>query len=347
MRFDELIAKASEKKAGDLHLVPGLPPMLRINGRLNPLEGKPLTGNEVKSLIIESCVEFTPGFENGDLDTTTEILETNPIISELNHQGAVDYGYTASNGIRTRINAFMTRAGVNIAVRIFNEQIPKPQEINMPLSVQMLGQKSHGLVLFSAPTGHGKTTSIASMIQRINETQEKRIVTIEDPVEYVYPQGKSIIAQREVGKDCKSFTDGLRSALREDPDIIVIGEIRNADSILAAISAAESGHLVFSTLHSGNVVEAIDRITQYFPSELHSVVLAQLANAFEGIICQKLLPRKDGSGRVAAFEVLLPTPATKKLMQDRPADIPGYMLRQTGMIKMEECVRELREKEII
>lgn len=330
--IDYLIQKAKKLGAGDLHLVPGTSPIARVNDRFIHLSKEPLSSDKIINLLhsINEDLFFSP---NRDLN--------------LYDVGDIDCGYTTANGVRVRVNAFLSASGVNAAIRIFRANIPTLPELGIPFSVRLLAQKSSGLILFSGPTGNGKTTSIAAMLQSINESAEKRIVTIEDPIEYTFPAGKSIISQREVRKHCRSFLDGLHAALREDPDIIVVGEIRNADSVQAVINAAESGHLVFSTLHGGNVIEAIDRIAQYFPNDQHSIIRAQLANCFEGIICQRLFPRKDGAGRIAAFEVLLSTPATKALVRDNPAELPGYMFARFGMGVMDDSIKELKHKNLI
>lgn len=328
MHIDALISKAAAKRASDLHLVAGLPPIIRgSDGNLTEIFSEPLSSDEILTLA-------GPFFSEKHSE-------------ELQERGDADLAYTTADGIRVRINIFQSHAGANIALRILNSEIPSMQALSLPISVQLISRKQHGLILFSAPTGNGKTTSIASILNSINESQQKRIITIEDPVEYIFPHKKSIISQREVGKDCISFAAGLHAALREDPDVILIGEMRDADTVLSAISAAESGHLVFSTLHSGNIVEAVDRITQYFPSTQHDIILAQLANSFEAIVCQRLLPRKGG-GRIAAFEILLSSVATRQLIRNNHAsDLPGYMHEKEGMLLMEKSIKRLKEQGLV
>lgn len=327
--FDALITQAAAAGASDLHLIPNKVPIIRRNdGTMLPLDEE--------SLDSFNIYKYAQYF----------FKSTSP--EDLDRVGDIDLSYTSSTNIRLRVNVFKSMDGINMAIRLFGKEIPSMATLKLPLSVQLLTNRTQGLILFSAPTGNGKTTSIASIIQNINISQGKRIITIEDPVEYIYHDGESVISQREIGRHCQSFASGLHAALRENPDIIVIGEMRDADTILTALSAAESGHLVFSTLHSGSVVEAIDRITQYFPASQHGILLAQLANSFEAIVCQKLYRRRDGQGRTAAFEVLLSTPATRSLIREnRASDLPGYMFAKDGMISMEASVRELKERGVI
>lgn len=329
MIFNEFIDLAALAGASDLHLIPEKRPVARLgNGTIERLDCEVPTSQE----IFKMGQELFKSSSHEDFDRI----------------GDIDLACTADNGVRLRINLFKSTDGCNMAIRLLGREIPSMQALKLPLTVQLLTNRTQGLILFSAPTGNGKTTSIASIIQNINISQGKRIITIEDPVEYIYHDGESVISQREIGRHCQSFASGLHAALRENPDIIVIGEMRDADTILTALSAAESGHLVFSTLHSGSVVEAIDRITQYFPASQHGILLAQLANSFEAIVCQKLYRRRDGQGRTAAFEVLLSTPATRSLIREnRASDLPGYMFAKDGMISMEASVRELKERGVI
>lgn len=327
--IDDLIFKANEIGASDLHMIAGRPAIIRdINGVLTKFGSACLSSDQI-------LFYAEPFFE----EHYSKLLEEN---------GDADLAYTTTDGIRVRINIFKSISGTNLAIRILHDKIPSMQTLNLPVPVQLISRKQHGLVLFSAPTGNGKTTSIAAILQSINESLSKRIITIEDPVEYIFPQSKSVISQREIGRDCSSFARGLYAALREDPDIIMIGEMRDAETILAAISAAESGHLVFSTLHSSNVVEAIDRLTQYFPPSQHDVILAQFANVFEAVVCQHLHPLKYKTGKIASFEVLLSTVATRQLIRNNQVnDLPGYMHEQDGMILMEKYEKRLREKQLI
>ena len=327
--FDELIQEAAEAKASDLHLLPDKSPYVRsANGEISPLPHDPIKSSDLLALLMAAIP--TPDWLKAMLD-----------------HGDVDLSYHTGK-VRTRINLFYTRGNVGAAIRLFRDKIPTMQSLGLPMAVQGLCKRHHGLVLFSAPTGGGKSTSIASMLEAVNATQKKRIITIEDPVEYMFDQKQSLISQREIGKDCKSFAYGLRSALREDPDIIMIGEMRDKETIQSAVAAAESGHLVFSTLHSADVIEAVDRILQYFPQGEQDTMRMQFANAFLAVVAQKLLPMRGNVGRVAAFEVLLSTEATRNLVRTGKAySLKSYMFPKEGMITMEQSMDELRRKGVI
>ena len=319
----ELITKAAELKASDIHLLAGHKPYIRgKDGSIQPYtDEEPLTTGIILKLLKPV------------LTAAQEI--------QLQKEGDIDLAMTAGS-IRTRINAFRAENGLSVAIRLLKDRIPAMNELGLPMSVQSLINKSHGLVLFTAPTGNGKSTSIASMLEAVNERQQKRVITIEDPIEYIYPEGSSLFSQRAVGRDCHDFFHGLRSALRENPDIILIGEMRDRDTILAAISAAETGHLVFSTLHSADAVEAIDRIMQ------QELVRSQFSNAFLGIIAQKLLPRRDKQGRIAAFEVVLATDATKAVIRSGKTNtLKSYMSTRDGMLQMETSVQALKSRLLI
>ena len=325
----ELITKAGKLKASDIHLLAGHKPYIRgKEGSIQPYtDEEPLTTGGILKLLKPV------------LSVSQEI--------QLQKEGDIDLAMTAGS-IRTRINAFRAENGLSVAIRLLKDRIPTMNELGLPMSVQSLINQSHGLILFTAPTGNGKSTSIASMLEAVNERQQKRVITIEDPIEYIYPEGSSLFSQRAVGRDCPDFFHGLRSALRENPDIILIGEMRDCDTILAAISAAETGHLVFSTLHSADAVEAIDRIMQYFPTGQQELVRSQFSNAFLGIIAQKLLPRRDKQGRIAAFEVVLATDATKAVIRSGKTNtLKSYMSTRDGMLQMEASVQALKSRLLV
>lgn len=341
MFLDMILAKVYQRHGSDIHIVSGCPIYYRsANGSIEPLSATPISSLDVDVLLRAAL--------------------PHPRLEHLHKDGETDSSYSSqpkdgSSPIRCRISAFSCQTGESdtnpcygLTVRLFPGAIPKMEQLRLPLAVRHLVTSDHGLILFSAPTGNGKTTSIASILNAINETQQKRILTIEDPVEYLYSSAQSFVSQREVGRDTKSFASGLRAALREDPDILLIGEIRDEDTIQAALSAAESGHLVFSTVHSSNVIEATDRITQYFPAGKQDAIRAQFANAFTAIIAQKLLPRKDGNGRIAAFEVLLATDATRNLIRTGQAfQLKNYMYSKDGMQTMDADIQRLKQKGLI
>ena len=336
MNLMELIKETNRNAGTDLHIVTGFRPTYRNrNGNFAYLSDRVLSTEDVKEL-------FHPLLDTEKKEYLSHILD---------EQGDVDLAYTVEQedapSIRCRINIFKEDHGLAGAIRLFKLAIPTRQELRIPTVTERLIQEHNGLIIFTAPTGNGKTTSIASLLNKVKETMDKSIITLEDPVEYQFPVGKSIISQREVGLDCPSFAHGLKAALREDPDIIFVGEMRDRDTILTALSAAETGHLVFTTLHAANVVEAVDRVSQYFEAEEQQAVRMEFANALLAILAQQLLP-KIGGGKVAAFEVLINTPAIANIIRSgKSYAIPGYMDRTKDMQHMEESIDELRVLKLI
>lgn len=342
-RLDLFIHAIAQRQGSDLYLSPGKPLWFRnINGYLQ---------NQLTDVTLASG----GGEIFWDLFLTYLREElTQPQQERLRIYGDLDLSYTTIREpfVRCRIHIYRAVLGTafdcpySLNLRLFPTTIPTPQELHLPPSVQSLTNQTHGLLIFTGATGAGKTTSLASLLNVIHQTQRKHIITIEDPVEYVYPDGQSLVTQREVIRDTRDFATGLRAALREDPDILLIGEMRDPDTIRTALAAAESGHLVFSTLHAGNTMEACDRLTQYFDSHEQDAIRAQFANAFTAVVAQKLLPRRNGNGRVPAFEVLLQTDATQSLIRKNLAyQLPSYM--NQGMNTMEQDVCRLKQKGLI
>lgn len=328
-----LLEQSMLAKASDIHLINGEYPIIRVDGELKDIRqninGYFPSEHYIKMLIRASAKAVT-------LDTV----------------GDMDFSYHCrlkdNTVLSTRVNIFKSANGLNGAIRIMPSIIPEMVTLGLPTAVKELATKPSGLVLFTAPTGNGKTTSIASILETINKTSAKRIITIEDPIEYVYTSKRSLISQRSIGDDTASFAQGLKSALREDPDIILVGEMRDRETIRTALMAAETGHLVFSTLHSGSAIQAIDRLVQYFPADEQSQILNELANSFLAIVAQKLLPRKNDSGRVAAFEVLLNTSATNNLIRSGKGYLlEGYMNNNQGMQTMKSAIESLVARGII
>lgn len=333
--LQNLLSLTVKKGGSDLHLVTGVIPVTRINGQITALN------NDLSRLSSEAGIEILKSLlsqyqikkleENGDADASYEFED--PCTKKM---------------IRCRINVYQDINGYAFALRLISNKIPSMKELLLPLSLRSLTAKQHGLIVVTGPTGSGKTTSLASMLDYINESKALHILTIEDPVEYIYPLKQSIISQREIGQNVLSFAAGLKAALREDPDVILVGEMRDAETIATALAAAETGHLVLTTLHTSNVIEAVDRMLQYFPSEQQKQIQLQLSNCFEGIIAQKLLPRADGRGRVAAFEVLLRTPATTNVIRTGEAfRLKDYMRSSEGMQTMEDSLDDLKKRMII
>lgn len=258
------------------------------------------------------------------------------------------FSYAETNG---RINIYSDSSGISIAIRLLPANIPTMESLRLPLSVKKFANLKHGFVIISGPTGSGKSSTLASIINTINKKHAMHIITIEDPIEYRFRSEQSLITQREVYTHCESFAKGLKSALRQDPDIIMVGEMRDAETISTALQAAETGHLVFSTLHAGTAVEALDRLTQYFPDGRHAEIRASFANCFQGIVAQRLIPSIKGNSeyeRVAAFEVVLPSDAIRNVIRTGiNFRIRDYMSRSEGMISMEDSLQGLRNKMLI
>lgn len=276
--------KMGAMRVSDLHIKIGTQPAYRIDGDLVRLKGGVVTQSIAEGLIYPLLGEKN--------------------IASLKHDCAVDCSYKYGS-LQFRINAFTDNDGLTVAVRALGNDIPVPEKIGFPNSVwQDIVRRKQGLCLFTGITGAGKSTTIASLIQRINENRACRIITLEDPIEYIFPQRNSMISQREIGRDVDRFSLGLRSMMREDPDVIFVGEMRDAETVSLVLTAAETGHLVFSTLHTRDVAGTITRILDFFPSDRQDEVRNQLSLGLRYIICQKLLPRKDGNGRVVAMEIL-------------------------------------------
>lgn len=328
MDLRDITHAAFNNHSADIHIIENMPIYHRNNtGHLEVLFNNVTSRNDIISIF------------NDYVDKDKKDL--------LQEVGDIDISASIDN-IRLRINIFKEQQGISAVVRLLSNEIPSMNDLRLPMVVQNLINKEHGLILFTAPTGNGKSTSIAAMLKTIGEKSQKRIITIENPIEYLHQNSISLFSQREVGRDVPDFSSGLRSALRQDPDIIMIGEMRDAETILAAIAAAESGHLVFSTLHSADVIQATDRLLQYFPTNARDSILSQFANAFEAVIAQKLIPRRDKQGRVAAFEVLLRTDATKNVIRSGNSfNLRTYMTAKDGMQTMDYSISELRRKKII
>lgn len=293
MTFEDFIIKARNTGASDIHLTVGAPTVVRINGELQEFDN-------LSDQVVHRAI--------------TSILQ-----AEQERQLAdgydVDFSFTTKDGGRQRVNVFHQDGKLACAIRFLNSTIPSLNQLGMPPVLLELAKKRKGLVLVTGPTGAGKSTTLAAMIQHINETRPCHIITIEDPIEYRYTQAKATIHQREVGRDVKSFDYALRSALREDPDVILIGEMRDYETIMLALTAAETGHLVFGTLHTSSAAQTVDRIVDVCPVESKEQVRSQLANMIQGVISQSLVPLQDNKGRCAAVEIMLGTDAIKNLIR--------------------------------
>jgi twitching motility protein PilT len=309
----ELLKTVVEKDGSDLHITTATPPQIRVHGHLQRLAGGEMTPAETKQLIYSVLTDSQKKrFE--------ESLE-------------LDFSFGIKGLARFRCNVFNQRGAVGAVFRLIPEKIRSFGELGLPPVLATLAERPRGLVLITGPTGSGKSTTLAAMLDKINSERHDHILTIEDPIEYIHPHKNCLVNQREVHSDTNSFTSALRAALREDPDIVLIGEMRDLETVEAALKIAETGHLTFGTLHTNSAAQTINRIIDVFPSNQQSQIRTQLSLVLEGIVCQALLPRADGKGRVCSLEIMVPTPAIRALIRDdKVHQIYGAM--QTGQEKM-------------
>lgn len=326
----QVLLDAIMRKASDVHISIDLPPVFRINGILRKMNDE--------------------SFTKIDLDNIVSSLLNDAQRSVYLDKGEIDLAYSIDDIGRFRINLYRQGGSHAIAIRIIPDRIPSGEELGIPPIVNQLAELEQGFVIVTGPTGSGKSTTLAAMVDLINSERRCHIITIEDPIEYIHRHKKSIIHQRELGSDTKSFSEALRAALRQDPDVILIGEMRDLETTATAITAAETGHLVLSTLHTSSTVGAIERIVDLFPPYQQAQIRGQLAQVLKGSIAQKLLPRADLAGRVAAFEVLTATPAIKNLIREgKTHQIHSIMQTSTrhGMQTMENSLNDLFEEKLI
>jgi twitching motility protein PilT len=320
----DLLRHSHEMEASDLHITVGSPPMIRVSGILQPIGSESLTAEQTKNMAYSLLKD--------------EQRERFELVGEL------DLSYEIEELSRFRLNVYRQRGKISIAVRTIPTRIPSLDQLQLPSILSALALKPQGLVLVTGPTGSGKSSTLAAMINYINQHEKKRIVTLEDPIEYLHAHGSSIIDQREVGNDTQSFSNGLRAALRQDPDVILVGEMRDLETISAAVTAAETGHLVFATLHTTDAPQTIDRIIDAFPGHQQGQIRTQLAAVLVAVISQRLFPRPQGKGRACATEILINTPAVANLIRsEKIHQIKSIMQtgRQFGMHTLEMTIREL------
>ncbi|MBY0123965.1 type IV pilus twitching motility protein PilT [Bacillus sp. S/N-304-OC-R1] len=329
-KIDYLLRAAFELKASDLHLTVGVQPILRINGDLKKYGKDVLKPEETEGMARAIIPEH--------------------MWEQFKEKGELDFSYGIPGVSRFRINTYHQRSCVAMAIRVVPTKIPTIEELELPNILRKISEKPQGLVLVTGPTGSGKSTTLASMIQFMNETMRKHIITLEDPIEYLHKHGNSIIDQREVGFDTKNFANGLRAALRQDPDIILVGEMRDLETIQTAITAAETGHLVLGTLHTSSAPATINRIIDVFPSAQQPQIRIQLASVLVSIISQRLFQREDKKGRKAATEILINNSAVANLIRNEKIhQIVSIMQtsRAQGMHTLESSIKDLIQSGII
>jgi twitching motility protein PilT len=320
-----------ERDASDLHLTAGSPAVIRVNGHLERLpDHDKLRPEETRTLIYRI------------LSTEQQkVLET---------RRQVDFSHSIPGLARFRVNAFFQRGSVGAAFRLIPDEIKTLEQLRMPTRLYELAEKPRGLILITGPTGSGKSTTLASLLDRVNKTRHEHILTVEDPIEFLHWHGTCIVNQREIGPDATSFGEALRSALRQDPDVILVGEMRDLETVATALTAAETGHLVFATLHTQSAPTTIDRVIDVFPAEQQDQVRVQLASTLQGVVTQNLVPTADGRGRTAALEILIPDDAVRNLIRQAKVE-QIYSVMQTstsrGMLTMEQSLADLVLRRVV
>lgn len=322
--MEELIVEAINRRASDLHLSAGIPPTVRVDGKLEPIGDENCTPPDIEGIVIPVMSEMQRGI--------------------LEEKGEVDMAYSVAGRGRFRINVFRQRGSLSVALRLLDFNIPSPEDLGLPEALVRMCEKKRGLVLVTGPTGSGKSTTLASLLNVINSTDSRHIITMEDPIEYLHRHKMSIVNQREMGSDSINYASALRAALRQDPDVLLVGEMRDLETIATAITAAETGHLVFSTLHTIGAANTIDRIVDVFPPYQQQQIRTQLADVLECVVSQQLLPKMSGKGRVAAIEVMLSNSAIRtQIRESKTFQITSVLQtnRKVGMITMDDALLNL------
>lgn len=310
MDINNYIKKAYQDKASDVHIICGLTPRYRVDGRIEELDSEVMTP--------QSCEQMAKELTGDSFD-------------KLEQVGEVDLAISVA-GVRCRLNIFRQQGNYSAAIRLLNDRIPELEELGLPEVAKEFTEYSQGLILITGETGSGKSTTLAALLNRINRSKKMHILTLEDPVEYVYTPDQCIINQREIGKDTMSFAAGLRAALREDPDVILVGEMRDLDTIQTALTAAETGHLVFGTVHTNSAADSIDRIVDVFPAERQQQIRLQLSMTLKAVLSQQLLPKNNQSGRVLACEVMKTDDAIRNLIREGKTPQIQNAIQTTGSI---------------
>ena len=330
MNLQQILLAAVNAKASDLHITVGVPCILRVHGQLQYIDDRKVTMEDAEKLIRELTNDFQ--------------------WKTLINKGEVDFSYTLPGIQRFRVNAYRQRNAFAVALRLINTEIPKIEDLGLPAIVKELSNKNSGIVLVTGPTGSGKSTTLASMIELINTNRGKHIITLEDPIEYLFRHKLSVVNQREIGNDTLSFGNALRACLRQDPDVILVGEMRDHETISIALTAAETGHLVFSTLHTVGAAATINRIIDIFPPNQQQQIAVQLAMTLQAVISQQLLTRVDGQGRVVAIEVMIVNAAVRNMIREGKVHQVNNVIQTNasrGMQTMDDALVELFKKGLV
>ncbi len=331
MELVEILKTAVQSGASDIHLVIGKPPMMRLNGEIGEIPGfQKLTADESKRLIYSILYEEQR--------------------AKFEENWELDCSFAVSGLSRFRVNVLVQKNGVEAVMRVISSKIPTPEQLRLPPAVIAFSDLPRGLVLVTGPTGSGKSTTLAAVMELVNQKMTGHILTVEDPIEFVYESKKAIFRQREIGQNTKSFGAALKSALRQDPDVILVGEMRDLETIQLAVTAAETGHLCFGTLHTQDCPSTIDRIIDVFPPHQQSQIRVQLAVVLQGVVSQILVPKKDGEGRIAAREILINTPAVSNLIREGKTHMIYGAIdtgAKYGMIPMDKALADLCKQGLI
>lgn len=329
--LEELLKIATEGGASDLHLTVGLPPVLRVAGRLTSVESLPhLSAGDTERLVTSMMSD-----------------DNKQVFDEMGH---VDFSLGLPGLGRFRVNAYRQRGACGAAVRVIPYEVPNLRDLGLPRVIETFADKPRGFIVVTGPTGSGKSTTLAALVEIINSKRSCHVMTIEDPIEYLHQHKKAMVNQREIGEDAKSFPSALRAALREDPDVILVGEMRDLETMSTAITAAETGHLVLATLHTGDAVQTIDRIIDVYPQYQQRQVRVQLAATLEVVVAQQLVPRVDKPGRVPAVEIMVGTPAVRSLIREGKTHQLRSLIQtgaRFGMQTMEQSLRSWVERGVV
>ena len=331
VEIDQLLGTVAQAGGSDLHLAVGNPPVARVHGELK-------------------MVQASGAVQPQDMEQVLRAVATPQQVADFERDKELDFSYSLPGVARFRVNAAYQRGTISLFFRVLSAEIPNAKDLGLPPVCLELATQLHGLVLVTGVTGSGKSTTLAAMLNHINENQSCRIITLEDPIEFVHPNKKCMVIQREVGADTHSFSEALRRALPQDPDVIMVGELRDLDSVSLAITAAETGHLVLGTLHTNGAAECIERIVGVFPGDQQEQIQYQLSIGLAGVIFQSLMPTADGKGRVAAHEILVGTSAVRNLIrQNQIAQLKSFMFMagQAGMQTLDQALANLVQRELI